>query len=786
MVAVVTAVVALAAGLALGRRLRRRPVAPVAAAGTHDRPEHVVAGERSGFLPALLSQLAHHVFACDADGRLLDFAGNGVWPEGAADLHPLEWAGAFGVLRPDGTPMGPHEAPLLRALRGEQVRDVELLVDSPSGRLHLMCSGGPVTAADGTRLGAVIWASDLTGRRETEERLRVSEERHRRVVESMTECVFETDEAGRWTFLNRAWTDATGYEVAESLGRPATDYVHPGDRAVHQRAFEPLLRGEQGSVQLSHRFLTSGGAVRWADVRASTIPGWDGLPTGFVGVMRDVTDQRRAAQHAIVEQTVARLLSAADSFEDVAPELLEALCGELEWDGAELWRMGEGEALRRTAAWAAPDARLDAFLAAGATLRLEVGDGLPGQAWMSRVPLWHADLAAAPAFARAGEAGADGLASAVALPLRAGGDPVGVVLLVSRVRRDPEPGLLRPLETIGAHVGQFLRRRDAERRAAQRAADLTTISEVAHALASQTDMYAARTTLVRAVREVTGATCVVLWELDAAGDELEVTAADGAAVRGMRLALDRGTVTAGVYAGGELAFSPDLAADPRISARWLDITGAGSSAWVPVHGEAGVVGVLAVGWPERREALPQRDAELLRLIAAEAAVTIQRTALLGTLQATARTDPLTGLPNRRVWDEDLARELARARRLGGSLTLVMLDLDRFKAFNDRYGHQAGDRLLEATAAAWREQLRATDTLARYGGEEFALLLPHSEADAATSIVQRLLDGMPLGQTASAGIAVWDGAESAERLLARADAALYDAKAAGRARAALAA
>jgi diguanylate cyclase (GGDEF)-like protein len=112
----------------------------------------------------------------------------------------------------------------------------------------------------------------------------------------------------------------------------------------------------------------------------------------------------------------------------------------------------------------------------------------------------------------------------------------------------------------------------------------------------------------------------------------------------------------------------------------------------------------------------------------------------------------------------------------------MLDLDRFKAFNDHHGHQAGDRLLAAAAAAWRPALRATDTLARYGGEEFAVLLPHSDHDAARTVVERLLGSVPLGQTASAGIAQWDGQETAESLLARADAALYAAKGAGRAQA----
>ncbi len=180
---------------------------------------------------------------------------------------------------------------------------------------------------------------------------------------------------------------------------------------------------------------------------------------------------------------------------------------------------------------------------------------------------------------------------------------------------------------------------------------------------------------------------------------------------------------------------------------------------MPVCVTARAVGVLAVGWTERKPELSAREAELLRLLAAEAAITIHRTDLLARLQSTARTDPLTGLPNRRVWDEDLAREIARARRHGGTLCLAMLDLDRFKAYNDQFGHQAGDELLEAAAIAWRPELRATDTIARYGGEEFAVLLPHSDAEGARIVVERLLAVVPFEQTASAGIAIWDGTES---------------------------
>ena len=122
---------------------------------------------------------------------------------------------------------------------------------------------------------------------------------------------------------------------------------------------------------------------------------------------------------------------------------------------------------------------------------------------------------------------------------------------------------------------------------------------------------------------------------------------------------------------------------------------------------------------------------------------------------------MTGLPNRRVWDEDLARELARARRHGGALCLAMLDLDKFKAYNDPHGHQAGDELLAAAATAWRPELRSTDTIARFGGEEFAVLLPHSDEEGAVKVVERLLAAVPFGQTARPGIAIWDGTETGD-------------------------
>lgn len=158
---------------------------------------------------------------------------------------------------------------------------------------------------------------------------------------------------------------------------------------------------------------------------------------------------------------------------------------------------------------------------------------------------------------------------------------------------------------------------------------------------------------------------------------------------------------------------------------------------------------------------------------------LEREQLVTRLEAIARTDELTGLPNRRSWDEELQRELARAARHGTPLCVAMLDLDTFKAYNDAHGHLAGDTLLREAGAAWRLALRVTDFIARYGGEEFALLLPDCPLEAALAVLTRLRSATPPGQTCSIGVAQWDSAERAEALLGRADAALYQAKHAGR-------
>jgi diguanylate cyclase (GGDEF)-like protein/PAS domain S-box-containing protein len=154
--------------------------------------------------------------------------------------------------------------------------------------------------------------------------------------------------------------------------------------------------------------------------------------------------------------------------------------------------------------------------------------------------------------------------------------------------------------------------------------------------------------------------------------------------------------------------------------------------------------------------------------------------LISELREQAMTDHLTGLPNRRCWGAELNRELARARRQRTPLAIVMLDLNGFKAFNDEHGHPAGDALLREVARDWSEAVRATDMLARFGGDEFSITLPDCSPELAIAVVARIQAATSPRIYSSAGIASCDGAETADALVGRADAALYDAKRQGHA------
>ncbi len=308
---------------------------------------------------------------------------------------------------------------------------------------------------------------------------------------------------------------------------------------------------------------------------------------------------------------------------------------------------------------------------------------------------------------------------------------------------------------------------------------MAAVTEATRELARTADPKVAREVICSAACTITGARFAKLMERNPDGD-LVMTANHG--LQGappLRVSLAEEASGAGtVFVTKKPMFVADARVDDQVLRRIVQATGAVSMHFEPVLRNEEAVGVLVVGWSREVDG-DSRIAASMRMLAAETAMALERSDLLARLEEVARTDDLTGLLNRRAWEEQLPRELARARRNNEPLCVALLDLDFFKNYNDERGHQAGDRLLKQSASAWVAELRASDTLARYGGEEFTVALPGCTLPNAKDIVERLRASMPADQTVSAGVACWNGRETAEELVGRADAALYEAKRMGR-------
>lgn len=261
----------------------------------------------------------------------------------------------------------------------------------------------------------------------------------------------------------------------------------------------------------------------------------------------------------------------------------------------------------------------------------------------------------------------------------------------------------------------------------------------------------------------------------AEGDEMVYRAASGPAAEhvGLRLRVDA-SLSGRTVREGVVQRCDDARTDDHIDGAAARTVGATSLLCVPLCHDGRALGVLTV-YARAAAAFDDADAALLAPLASVVAAHMAHAVEFERRWFESRHDVLTGLGNRRCYDERLAKEVARAERYGHPLSLVLLDLDRFKAVNDSEGHPAGDEVLRSVGRVLRG-VRSGDDCFRVGGDEFALLLPDTPAAGARVVADRVAAAIAAGGrvTASTGVVTWKSGD-AQALHAAADADLLQVK-----------
>jgi diguanylate cyclase (GGDEF)-like protein len=350
-----------------------------------------------------------------------------------------------------------------------------------------------------------------------------------------------------------------------------------------------------------------------------------------------------------------------------------------------------------------------------------------------------------------------------------------------------------PVKVVGT-CQDVMERRRAEAVAVLRAAQQAKVAELGQQALAGAQVSDLMQTATAALREVLGVEITIVLEMDSAeghflareGTGLPLGVVDRAMIPGSRDWQPGFTVDSGSPSVVE-----DWAVEERFARpRFLADLGAMSGAMVPIEARGESFGVLGVAALERRS-FSSEDVHFLQAVANVLANATERRTTEERIRHRALHDPLTDLPNRRLFLDRLGQALARSERKDVSVAVLFLDLDQFKLVNDSLGHEAGDNLLKAVAPRLQDTMRSGDTVSRFGGDEFGVLLEElsSELDAthaAERIAAALARPFIVGErehfvTASVGIAIGGKGDMPEGLIRDADAAMYRAKDRGRGR-----
>lgn len=515
----------------------------------------------------------------------------------------------------------------------------------------------------------------------------------------------------------------------------------------------------------------------------------------------EIRERKQNEQRKMIQYAIARILAESATLDEASPKILRSICKMMEWDLGGIWIIDhQANVIRCKEIWHVQSIMIPEFLAMSKKIAFSPGVGLPGRVWASAKHIWIADVVADTNFPRAHIAKKEGLHGAFGFPILSKEGCLGMIEFFSRELRQPNDDLINMIDAIGSHIGQFILRGQTEqlleRTVAERDASiggmkhLVDFSVLMREEAQEEDVIRHMAQVLKD-RFCPDILAVFMLDNEKNMFDIPIIYPPMSSDKLIKPEVILDPALCRVIRTGHKFIVRDIQKEPSCECLLEKIEEGGYMCMPLVTGEtiAGVVMMVKKekGYWERKELH-----ESLTAYVGMAASALHRVRLLRVTRNAAITDALTGIYNRRFFDEMLEKQITLAKRRNESICLLVVDLDYFKKINDTCGHKAGDRMLQELTRTMKNSLRSSDILARYGGEEFAIIMPVTDMSGALDKAERLrkhvestsfdniVHGQSLKITISIGVVSFPmhGA-GYNTLIEAADGAMYKAKRGGR-------
>jgi diguanylate cyclase (GGDEF)-like protein len=473
---------------------------------------------------------------------------------------------------------------------------------------------------------------------------------------------------------------------------------------------------------------------------------------------------RRITQLALLEEASNRVADSLDE-QEILLRTVEAVVNRFGYAQAVISRLVDGDDLEAAAISGTEDAGFKPGF------RQKVGAGIIGHTAEIRQAYLTGDVELDPYYLTIRKRSG----SAAGIPMLDEGHCLGVLFVQSPVRDAFKPDDIQTLQTLVSHVVTAVQKARLFAQVQENLRAITAMQSISQTVTSSLDLQNIFQTVVQLLKDTFDYAHVSIYLLD--HEVLRLGAQVGYLIETIFYEIP---VTSGVIgrtvSTRQAQFVPDVNKDPAFLRASDEVE---SEICVPLLKEEYVLGAINIeatpGHP-----LTEKDVQLMTAFAGPVAIAVDNARLHAAVKSIALTDSLTGLLNRRAFDEALEAEIARAGRYEYPLALIIIDLDDFKSYNDRWGHPAGDKRLMEVAKFLDSDLRSPDIAARYGGDEFAIILPYAPTSSAVALAERLrktaedrpvegaeADESVSGFTISLGVASFpeNGKTAAELLLA---------------------